>query len=179
MNVWAVAMADRHGMALLSGLFPAALSTGSLLGGVLYGRRRRPGSLTHQFLSAATLFAVTWLPLTANPGPLAATSLTALPGLFLTALITSAFLTVDAPAPAGTLTVAYAWLIAAVGTGQAAATALAGVLAAHPSTAAALPTAGAVACLMVLSCARRRIAVPGTVRPHGRHRRSPAHAARH
>ncbi|MFF0408020.1 putative MFS family arabinose efflux permease [Streptomyces avidinii] len=132
MNVWAVAMADRHGMTLLSGLIPAALSIGSLVGGILYGRRRWPGRLSSQLVTAALLFAAAWVPLTLGPGPLAATAFTALPGLFLTALITSAFLTVDALAPAGTRTEAYAWLIAAVGTGQAAGTALAGVLSTGP-----------------------------------------------
>ncbi|MFD9069105.1 MFS transporter [Streptomyces lasiicapitis] len=177
MNVWAVSMADRHGMALLSGLIPAALSIGGLVGGILYGRRRWPGRLSSQSLTAAALFTISWAPLATNPRPLAATALAALPGLFLTALITSAFLAVDAIAPVGTRTEAYAWLIAAVGTGQAAGTALAGVLASHP-TAATLPTAGAVACLMALVGARRRLAVPGTARPRGRHRRAPAHAAR-
>ncbi|PSJ30418.1 hypothetical protein B7P34_02380 [Streptosporangium nondiastaticum] len=61
-------------------------------------------------------------------GPIAATAFTALPGLFLTALITSAFLTVDGLAPAGTTVEAYAWLIASIGTGQAAGTALAGAV---------------------------------------------------
>ncbi|MEK8146187.1 hypothetical protein NKH18_48105 [Streptomyces sp. M10(2022)] len=118
MNVWAVAMADRHGVALLSGLIPAALSIGSLVGGILYGRRRWPGRLNSQLVTNALLFAAAWVPLTLGPGPLAATAFTALPGLFLTALITSAFLTVDALAPVGTRTEAYAWLIAAVGTGR-------------------------------------------------------------
>ncbi|MFC9948217.1 MFS transporter [Streptomyces pratensis] len=118
MNVWAVAMADRHGVALLSGLIPAALSIGSLVGGILYGRRRWPGRLSSQLVTTALLFAAAWGPLTLGPGPLAATAFTALPGLFLTALITSAFLTVDALAPVGTRTEAYAWLIAAVGTGH-------------------------------------------------------------
>lgn len=176
MNVWAVAMADRYGMALLSGLIPAALSIGSLVGGILYGRRRWPGRLSSQLVTAALLFAAAWVPLTLGPGPLAATAFTALPGLFLTALITSAFLTVDTLAPAGTRTEAYAWLIAAVGTGQAAGTALAGVLSTGPS-AAALPAAGSVACLGVLLGARRRLATRSKSRPRGRHRRAPAHAA--
>ncbi|MFE7272449.1 MFS transporter [Streptomyces sp. NPDC057623] len=177
MNVWAVSMADRHGMALLSGVIPAALSVGSLLGGILYGRLRRPGQLGTQLRTAALLFTLAWVPLAAHPGPIAATAPTALPGLFLTALITSAFLTVDALAPAGTRTEAYAWLIAAVGTGQAAGTALAGALSAHPSTA-ALPAVGALSCLVVLLGARRSFSVPSAARRRGRHRRRPAHAAR-
>lgn len=77
LNVWAVSMADRHGMALLSGLIPAALSVGSLLGGILYGR---PGRLSSQLLAAAVLFAIAWVPrLAAHPSALAATALTALP----------------------------------------------------------------------------------------------------
>lgn len=178
MNVWAVSMADRHGMALLSGVIPASLSIGSLVGGVLYGRRTWPGRLRGQLLAAALLFALAWVPLCVGSGPYAATVLTALPGLFLTALVTSAFLTVDALAPAGTRTEAYAWLIAAVGTGQAAGTALAGALSAHPY-AAALPAAGATTCLVVLLSTRRRLAAPGDARRRGRHRRAPAHAAHH
>ncbi|MER5443197.1 MFS transporter [Streptomyces sp. NPDC002790] len=175
MNVWAVSMAERHGMALLSGVIPAALSIGSLVGGILYGRRSWPGQLGGQLRTAALLFALAWAPLSAGPGPVAATALAALPGLFLTALVTTAFLTVDALTPAGTRTEAYAWLIAAVGSGQAAGTALAGALSAQPY-AAALPAAGALTCLLVLLGARR-LAVSDTARHRGRHRRTPAHAA--
>ncbi|MFI1183584.1 MFS transporter [Streptomyces sp. NPDC020799] len=177
MNVWAVAMADRYEVGLLSGLIPAALSTGSLVGGLLYGRRTWPGCVTTQLTVAAAAFAAGWLPLMTGPGPMTATAFTALPGLFLTALITSAFLTVDALAPVGTTTEAYAWLIASIGTGQSAGTALAGALATQPFSCSALPAAGAVACLAVLIGARRKIALPGAVR-RGRHRRGPAHAAR-
>ncbi|MFI9047255.1 hypothetical protein [Streptomyces sp. NPDC053427] len=121
-------------------------------------------------------------PVALRPGPLAATAFTALPCLILTPLITSAFLTVDALTPASTRTrtrtrtEAYAWLIAAVGTGQAAGTALTGALSTGPSVA-ALPTAGAVAGLGILLGARRRPATPGATHPRGRHRRTPAHAA--
>ncbi|AJE81707.1 transport protein [Streptomyces albus] len=177
MNVWAVSMADQHRMTLLSGVIPAALSLGSLVGGVLYGRLRRPARQGAQLRTAAALFALAWVPLAAHPDPIAATALTALPGLFLTALITSAFLTVDALAPTGTRTEAYAWLIAAVGTGQAAGTALAGVLSTHPSSA-ALPAVGALACLVVLLGARHRLAESVAAHRRGRHRRMPSHAAR-
>ncbi|AJC55067.1 MFS transporter [Streptomyces sp. 769] len=179
MNLWAVALADRTGMDLLSGLIPAALSTGSLIGGFLYGRRTWPGTLTQQLLAAAVLFAAGWLPLTAATSPVSATALAAVPGLLLTAVITSAFLTVDALAPPGTTTEAHAWLIASVGTGQAAGTALAGVFADRPGLGPTLPAAGAALTLAVLVGARRRLAVPGaTARRRGRHRRTAAHAAR-
>ncbi|ALO96694.1 hypothetical protein SHL15_5630 [Streptomyces hygroscopicus subsp. limoneus] len=112
-------------------------------------------------------------------GPISAVTLTAVPGLLLTPVITSAFLTVDALAPAGTTTEAYAWLIAAVGTGQAAGTALSCALAEHPPTSAALPAVGAVLTFTVLLATRRHLAGHGaTARRRGRHRRTPAHAAR-
>ncbi|MEV6723506.1 MFS transporter [Streptomyces xanthochromogenes] len=179
MNVWAVSLADTLGMDLLSGLIPAALSTGSLAGGFLYGRRVWPGTLTGQLLLSACLFAVGWVPLVAATGPVSAVTLAAVPGLLLTAVITSAFLTVDALAPAGTTTEAYAWLIAAVGTGQAAGTAVAGALAERPHVGAGLPAAGAGLTLIVLLAAHRHLTVPGAgTRRRGRHRRTPAHAAR-
>ncbi|WP_405591643.1 MFS transporter [Streptomyces sp. NBC_01092] len=170
-NVWAVSMADRHGMALLSGVIPAALSVGSLVGGVLYGRCRWPGGLSGQLLTAALLFALAWGPLAASPGPLVATALTALPGLFLTVLITSAFLTVDALAPTGTRTEACAWLIASVGIGQAAGTALAGTAATSPTISAALPAAGALLALVVLAGSRRQMSTPFSPSHRGQHRR--------
>ncbi|MCZ1006848.1 MFS transporter [Streptomyces lydicus] len=171
MNVWAVAVADRHDSPLLSGLIPAALSTGSLIGGILYGRRHWLGHLRGQLLTAATLFTLAWVPLAANPPPLAATALTASPGVFLTALITSAFLMVDALAPVGTTTEAYAWLIAAVGTGQAVGTSLAGLCAGQTAIGAVLPAVGAAFTLAVLVGARQRLSITGSTAGRGRHRR--------
>ncbi|MGW2917765.1 MFS transporter [Streptomyces angustmyceticus] len=171
MNVWAVAVTDRHDSPLLSGLIPAALSTGSLVGGILYGRRHWPGHLRGQLLTAAALFALAWVPLAANPAPLEATALTTLPGVFLTALVTSAFLMVDALAPVGTTTEAYAWLIAAVGTGQAIGTALAGLYDGQPAIGATLPAFGAAFALAVLVGARQRLSITGSTAGRGRHRR--------
>ncbi|MFF7438975.1 MFS transporter [Streptomyces sp. NPDC008122] len=174
-TVWAVALAERSESAVLLGLLPAALSVGSLAGGALYSRRRWPGSLTAQLVVAASAFAGCWLPLLMNPGPTAAVAVSALPGLALPALVTSAFLTVDALAPAGTVTEAYAWLIAAIGVGQAAGTALAGQLTAHPQFGAGLPAAGAALTVAVLAAAWSWIYVPGARARRGRHRRVPAH----
>lgn len=178
-TVWAVALAHRTGTPLLSGLIPAALSVGSLIGGALYGRRTWPGSLTTHLTTAALASTLGWSALITGPGPAVAVGLSVLPGLFLTALVTSSFLTVDALAPAGTTTEAYAWLIAAIGIGQATGTALAGPLATHPHLGSALPCAGALFTVLVLTVARRRIYVPGAPVRRGRHRRVPAHAAPH
>ncbi|WP_405959849.1 MFS transporter [Streptomyces sp. NBC_00024] len=157
MNVWAVAMAELHDMDLLSGLIPAAFAAGSFLGGLLYARRAWPGSPIVQLLSAAAGFCAGWLPLLALPGPHMATVVATVPGMFLTVVIACGFTTADALVPTQRRTEAYAWLIASVGVGQAAGTALAGALATHRLTAAALPAAGAALALTVLAAARHRI----------------------
>ncbi len=174
MNVWAAGMATTHRQPLLSGVLPAAFSTGSFLGGLIYARRTWPGTTTTQLLATSTLFLLGWLPLLSQPGPRTAIGLALLPGLFLTLVITCGFHTVDTLAPASRTTEAYAWLILSVGVGQASGTALAGTLADHPHTLAALPAAGAATALAVLACAHGRL---GPARRRGRHRRTHATGA--
>ncbi|MFJ6783597.1 MFS transporter [Streptomyces yangpuensis] len=177
MNVWSVSMSASHRMELLSGAIPAAFSTGSFLGGLLYGRRVWPGSSAAQLLVGAACFLTGWLPLLTLPGPRAAIAAVAVPGLFLTVVISCAFLTVDSLAPPTRTTEAYAWLILAVGIGQATGTALAGALSAHPLAGAALPAVGAAVSLAVLAAARRRLTPAGASHRRGRHRRPRARAA--
>ncbi|MGI5451094.1 MFS transporter [Streptomyces sp. CA-243310] len=172
MNVWAAGLAATHGPAMLSGVIPAAFSTGSLLGSLIYARRAQTGTTTTQLVITSTLFLLGWLPLLAQPGPRTAIALTAIPGLFFTLIITNGFHTVDSLAPASRTTEAYAWLILSVGTGQAAGTAFAAALAARVHVLAALPVAGAATTLTILVLARRRL---GPARRRGRHRRRPRH----
>ncbi|WP_374777021.1 MFS transporter [Streptomyces sp. NBC_01310] len=176
MNVWAAGMASTHGLAMLSGVLPAAFSTGSFLGGLVYARRAWPGTTTTQLITTSALFLLGWVPLLVQPGPRTAIALTVLPGLFLTLIITNGFHTVDALAPASRTTEAYAWLILSVGTGQAAGTALAGALAERPHVLAALPAAGAATALIILTLARRKL---GPGRRPGRHRRPRHHQPHH
>ncbi|AVZ71130.1 hypothetical protein SLUN_01550 [Streptomyces lunaelactis] len=58
LTVWSVAMAEHHNADLLSGLVPAAFSTGSILGGLLYSRRTWRGALTTQLLVSTAGFAI-------------------------------------------------------------------------------------------------------------------------
>lgn len=169
MNVWAAGMAGTHGQAMLCGLLPAVFSTGSFLGSLIYARRAWPGTTKSQLITTSALFFLGWAPLLAQPGPRAAFALTAIPGLFFTLIITNGFHTVDALASASRTTEAYSWLILSVGTGQAAGTALAAALAAHPDVLAALPTGGAAIALTILILARRKL---GPGRRLGRHRRT-------
>ncbi|MFG2991755.1 MFS transporter [Streptomyces sp. NPDC048257] len=178
MNVWAAGMASTHGLAMLCGVLPAAFSTGSFVGSLIYARRAWPGTTTIQLITTSALFLLGWVPLLAQHGPRTAIFLTAIPGLFFTLIVTNGFHTVDTLAPPSRTTEAYAWLILSVGTGQAAGTALAAALAARPDVLAALPTAGAATALTILTLARGKLGPGRRLGRHRRHRR-PRHPQKH
>ncbi|MGW4249921.1 MFS transporter [Streptomyces californicus] len=176
MNVWSVSMSENHQQDMLAGIIPAAFSAGSLVGGLIYGRRTWSGTATRRLIVATAAFLSGWFPLLALPTPYAATAAVSVPGAFLTIVVACAYLTTDALTPTGRTTEAYAWLILSIGAGQAAGTALAGRLAEQPLASAALPAAGAAFTLTILLAARRRLGPTGH-RQHGRHRRT--HRGRH
>jgi MFS family permease len=158
LTIWSVDAADRHHAPWLSGIAPGALSVGSILAGALLARRPLPGAPSAQLLCAAAAFAGSWVPLLADPAPWATVATMLAPGMALTPLITGAFLTTESLAPPGVRTEAYAWLIAAVGTGQAAGTAFTGLTAAHGTrTCAALPAVGALFTAVLLIASRHRL----------------------
>ncbi|MBD0693562.1 hypothetical protein BG452_13435 [Streptomyces sp. CBMA123] len=150
-NVSALSAAERHHAGWLAGVMPAALSVGSMLGGLAYGRHAWPGAPSRHLVAASIGFAAGWLPLLPDPAPAVAVLGAVLPGTFLAPLLTAAFLTVDRLAPEGESTEAFAWLIACIGVGQAAGTALASLAdPAGPLLVAAVPLAGAVFALWLL-----------------------------
>lgn len=158
LTVWAADAADRQHASWLAGTVPAALSVSSVAAGALLARRALPGTPTAQLRWASTGFAASWLPLLTDPAPGAAVAAVLVPGAVLTPLITSAFLTTESLTAPGMVTEAYAWLIAAVGTGQAAGTAGAGLTTTHSERAtAALPALGAAFTATVLLTARHRM----------------------
>ncbi|MFD5765353.1 MFS transporter [Streptomyces sp. NPDC127049] len=170
LGVWAAAVAELHQTNWLTGVLPAAFSTGSFLGGLFFARLGRRATPATQLACTAALFAAGWLGLLVQPGPQAAIVAAALPGLFLTMVITCGFETIDALAPVSRTTEAYSWLILAVGTGQAAGTVLASRLADHLLGLSALPAASAVLAAAVFALSRP---VLGPRRRPGRHRRTP------
>ncbi|MFD7013915.1 MFS transporter [Streptomyces sp. NPDC059928] len=172
MNVWAITMAEQHGQDMLSGIIPAAFSTGSFLGGLIYGHRTWTGTPAGHLLTAGAAFLAGWLPLLALLGPYATTAVI-VPGAFLTVVVACAYVTTDALAPAGRTSEAYAWLILSIGAGQSAGTALAGRLAEHPLASASLPAAGAAFALTVLLAARPHLPPASRTSRRGRHRRLP------
>ncbi|MFE6979265.1 MFS transporter [Streptomyces sp. NPDC057682] len=171
MNVWSIAMAERHGQDMLSGIIPAAFSAGSFLGGLVYGRRTWRASTTDRLITAAAAFLAGWLPLTVLlDAPAVDTVAVAVPGAFLTVVVACAYVTTDVLTPAARTSEAYAWLILSIGVGQSAGTALAGRLAEQPLASASLPAAGAALALAVLLAARRYLRSAENW-PIARHRR--------
>ncbi|MFE4972857.1 MFS transporter [Kitasatospora sp. NPDC056651] len=157
-NVLALSAAERHHAGWLAGVMPAALSIGSMLGGLAYGRRAWPGAPAKHLVAASIGFAAGWLPLLPDPAPAVAVLGAVLPGTFLAPLLTAASLTVDRLAPQGESTEAFAWLIACIGVGQAAGTALAS-LTTSPLLVAAVPLAGAAFALWLLHRFNDRLSV--------------------
>ncbi|MFB7645647.1 MFS transporter [Streptomyces sp. NPDC056084] len=170
MNVWSITMAEHHHQDMLSGIIPATCSTGSLIGGLIYGRRTWPGTITRRLIIATAAFLTGWLPLLSLPGPYAAIATVAAPGASLSIVVACAYVTTEALAPAGRTSEAYAWLILSIGAGQSAGIALSGRLAEQPLTSAVLPAAGSAFALTVLLAARRHLGPTGCAR-RGRHRR--------
>ncbi|WP_433892581.1 MFS transporter [Streptomyces sp. CA-111067] len=167
LTVWAVSAADRQHASWLAGTVPAALSVGSVAAGALLARRVLPGAPAAQLRWASAVFAASWLPLLADPAPWSAVAAVLVPGAVLTPLVTSAFLTTETLTAPWMVTEAYAWLIAAVGTGQAAGTALAGLTAHSARATAALPALGAAFTAAVLLTSHHRM----TPAPHPTHRK--------
>jgi MFS family permease len=122
------AFAEDAGSAATGGILLAALSAGSLIGGLVYGARTWPGALPRRLfvLLLGLACGIAALALAASPPALAA--LLVLSGLLVapTASIGSALL--DTVAPAGTVTEAFAAAVMGIVAGTAAGNALGGTL---------------------------------------------------
>ncbi|WP_327720320.1 hypothetical protein OG381_36960 [Streptomyces sp. NBC_00490] len=95
MNVWSIAIAEDHEQDMLSGIIPAAFSTGSLLGGLVYGRR------TWSRTTADRLIIASGVPRRVAPArnparAVRGTAAIAVPGAFLTVVVACAHVTTDA-----------------------------------------------------------------------------------
>jgi len=144
------AFAAEHGSAATGGVLLAALSAGSLAGGLVYGARAWPGS-------PARRLAVLMLALGAGVALLAAArsdamlaALLALAGLLLAPATVVASTLLDTVAPPGTVTEAFSVMVMAIVAGSAAGNALGGALVDNASYEAAVLGAGAIAALGAL-----------------------------
>ncbi|MFF9785682.1 MFS transporter [Streptomyces nigrescens] len=162
MNVVALAAAERHHAGYLSTLIPAALAAGSLLGGFVYGRCTWPGSQADQLQAIGAGFLAGTVPMLVDAAPTLAIVSAAVPGLFLAPLLATSFHALDTLVPSHTLAEAAAWLIACLGLGQAAGTALAGLMpATFPSAAAGVAVCGAAAGSALIVLTRHHLAAAG------------------
>jgi Major Facilitator Superfamily len=160
LNVAGVAAGERHDAGYLATTIPAALAAGSLLGGLYYGRHSWPGSVARQLLVIGAGFLLGTVPMLTDPAPHLAVGSAALTGLFLAPLLVTSFHALDVLVPARTLAEASAWLVACLGLGQAAGTALAGLVPASvPAGTAAVAAGGAAAGCLLLLVTRHRLAV--------------------
>jgi predicted MFS family arabinose efflux permease len=137
-------MAER-GSAAAAGLLFAALSAGSVTGGVLYGARSWPGDLPARLVAMMAGLAVGWSTLALAHAPVALGAMLAVIGLLLapTTVVGSALL--DRVAPRGTATEAFGVMVMGIVAGNALGNALGGQLVDGPGFEATVLTAGGVA----------------------------------
>jgi MFS family permease len=162
LSVWTVAYAEAHPLPGGAGTLMAAYAAGGFLGGVLHGLRPSTGHRRRLLVAHAWLLAALAAPLAlAPPGAAVMALLCALAGSGLAPLLAVAFSAVDELAAPGTITEAFAWVVALFQTGAALGATVVGAaldgLALRPSAAglAAMAAAGAA----VLTAGRARLAL--------------------
>ncbi len=145
-----------HGSAASAGLLFAALSAGSLTGGLVYGARSWPGDLPVRLLALMAGIAVGWAALALPQAPVAVAAVLVVVGLLIapTTVVGSALL--DRVAPRGTATEAFGVMVMGLVAGTAAGNALGGQLVDGASFDAAVLAAGGVAAAGALLALRIR-----------------------
>ncbi|MBP2708366.1 MFS transporter [Microbispora sp. RL4-1S] len=179
LNIIAVGYAERHAVPGGAGTLLALSALGALAGAIAHGRRPWPWTPTAQAVLFGAGLTVTYL-LVASTAPVWIMMPICLStGLFLSPLLVVAFTMVDAFAPAGTVTEAFAWIITLFTTGTATGSAIAGVVMETVGIGAAAASTALVALLgtvILALCHRlpesRRLATPATGTPD--ERRTPA-----
>jgi MFS family permease len=150
------AFADERGSAAAGGLLLAALSAGSLVGGLVYGARRWPGSpaarLPVLLLGLAAGFAL----LAVADAPAVLAVLLALAGLLLAPTTVVGSTLLDTAAPPGTVTEAFTMMVMGVVIGTALGNALGGAIVDRGSFTTAVVAAGALCVLGAAFALTRR-----------------------
>ncbi|MQY04043.1 MFS transporter [Actinomadura macrotermitis] len=113
-----VAYAERAHSGSASGVLLASMSAGALAGGLVYGARSWPGEPHRRLPWLMAALAVCYLPLVWAPAGPVMMGLAFLSGVWLAPVLACCFSLVDRLAPAGTVTEAFAWVVAAVGAGS-------------------------------------------------------------
>jgi MFS family permease len=150
------AFADERGSAALGGVLLAALSAGSLIGGVAYGARPWPGSPAGRLAVLVFLLGSGFALLAVAEGPWLLAALLVLAGLVLAPATVVGSTLLDSVAPRGTVTEAFAVMVMAIVAGTASGNALGGALVEGASYDTAVLTAGAIAALGALTALAAR-----------------------
>ncbi|HEY8481551.1 MAG TPA: MFS transporter [Spirillospora sp.] len=112
-----VAYAERDGRDMASGLLLACNAGGALVGGLVYGSRTWKGDPHRRLPWLLAALAAGYLPLVLAPALPVMTVLAFASGVFLAPVLACTFSLVDRLAPSGTVTEAFAWVVAAMGAG--------------------------------------------------------------
>ncbi|MFA1545245.1 MFS transporter [Actinomadura chokoriensis] len=112
-----VAYAEDRGSDLASGLLLACMAAGALAGGIGYGARPWAGEPHRRLRWLLAALAAGYLPLVLAPSLPAMSVLAFVSGVSLAPVLACSFALVDRLAPAGTVTEAFAWVVAAIGAG--------------------------------------------------------------
>ncbi|TDE33019.1 MFS transporter [Actinomadura sp. 6K520] len=112
-----VAYAERYGRDLASGLLLACMAGGALVGGLVYGARPWAGEPNRRLPWLLAALAAGYVPLVLAPGLPAMSVLAFVSGVSLAPVLACSFALVDRLAPEGTVTEAFAWIVAAIGAG--------------------------------------------------------------
>jgi MFS family permease len=123
----------------------AVMAASSMVGGLLYGARTRPGGVDRRFVWLAGLFAAAAVPLALATNAAQLGVLLAAVGLVYAPRMISAYLLLDELAPAAFLAEAYTWLVSATAGGTAIGSAIAGPIAEHAGPRWAFAAAGVMA----------------------------------
>jgi MFS family permease len=150
------AFGAERGSAAEGGLLLAALSGGSLIGGIVYGARPWPGTLPRRLVVALLALAAGCSSLAAAQGYAMLAVLLVFTGMLIAPVAIVGSTLLDTVAPAGTATEAFAAMIMAIVAGTAAGNALAGaVVDAASYEAAVLCSAGLAVLAAAITRGRR------------------------
>lgn len=106
----------------------AANAVGALAGGIANTMLRQGNDPSRRLFWLMAVLALGYLPLVVAPGLLGTVPLALVSGLALPPVLATAMVLVDALAPAGTVTEAFAWVVTAFGSGYATGSAVAGIV---------------------------------------------------
>lgn len=122
-----IAFTSAHHAKALSGILIAAMSVGSIVGGLYWGSRRQPGTLRQQLTALLLALTAGTVLLIFSGSVLLFGILSALVGLALAPAITAMYSLMDAVAPRNEMTESFAWLGTSGNAGGAVAVAIAGL----------------------------------------------------